>query len=228
MDTAPRLALTAISKSYSDGAVLDGLDLSIAAGEVVAVCGGSGTGKSTMLNISGLLDRPDQGGVHILGHDTGRYSARRRAQMRARHLGFVFQGFHLLEEFDVCENVLIPLRASGGDLAGGRRHAGELLERVGLAHRLHARPTTLSGGEAQRVALCRALINKPQLVLADEPTGNLDPATAALVLQLLLDLARDNNAGVLLVTHAPTIAAAADRQLTLSCGRLHSAEAADV
>lgn len=214
----PRLALAGIHRRFPGTEVLAGLDLALAPGDVLAVRGASGTGKSTLLNIAGLLDRPDAGTIHIDGVAVPpRASAGTRARLRARHIGFVFQGFHLLPEFNVRENVMLPLRDTGGEA----RRADDLLDRVGL-HRLRtAAVTTLSGGEAQRVALCRALVRRPPLILADEPTGNLDPSTADNVLALLLDLARAEHASVLLVTHDPRIAARADHRSELRDGRLH-------
>jgi len=220
--TAERLVLDGIVKCYPGCDVLTGLDLALAPGEVVSVRGASGTGKSTLLNIAGLLDRPDRGRLHLDGQRVDTLSTTRRAQLRARRIGFVFQGFHLLPEFSVLENVLMPTRCGSGALGMAKAKAAALLERVGLAAKTRGPVTTLSGGEAQRVALCRALVTQPGLVLADEPTGNLDPATASIVLELLLELARDHDTSVLLVTHDPDIAARADRRLELRSGTLHA------
>ncbi|MDA3959216.1 MAG: ABC transporter ATP-binding protein [Planctomycetota bacterium] len=216
-----RLSLLGITRSFPGTTVLDGCDLELQIGEVVSVRGASGTGKSTLLNIAGLLDTPNAGSIAIDGTVVpSKASAGLRAGLRAKHIGFVFQGFHLLPEFNVLENVLLPVRANGGNEAD-RQRADALLDRVGLNQRRKAAVQTLSGGEAQRVALCRALVRKPPLILADEPTGNLDPHTADEVLQLLLELAREDGSSVLLVTHDPRIAASADRRSELRDGRLH-------
>ena len=216
-----RITATDISKCFPGVEVLRELALSVAVGEVVAVLGASGTGKSTLLNILGLLDEPDSGYITIDGKRMDQLPAAVRAQHRARSLGFVFQGFHLLPEFDVLENVLMPARCAGGVSRSHRQRAEQLLANVGLAERRHHDVRKLSGGEAQRVALCRAVLLKPPVLLADEPTGNLDPATATIVLQLLLDLARQDGSSVVIVTHDHAVAERADRQLELHDGQLH-------
>ena len=218
-----RLAVTGIRKSYPGLDVLRGLDLAVAAGEVVAIRGQSGTGKSTLLHCLGLLDRPDAGAIAIDGEEATGRSAAATARLRATRIGFVFQAFHLLPEFTARENALLAARTARLPLAEAGVRTAMLFERVGLASRADADVRTLSGGERQRVALCRALLTKPALLLADEPTGNLDPVTAGVVLDQLLGLAKDDGAAVVLVTHDPGIAARADRRLELRDGVLHPA-----
>ena len=215
----PRLAVAGLRKSYPGLTVLTDINLEVAAGEVVAIRGQSGTGKSTLLHCLGLLDKADGGTIKLDGTDLAGLTSAAAAVHRARRIGFVFQAFHLLPEFTVRENVLMSARTAGIPDAGPRADA--LLERVGLGSRGDQAVTTLSGGERQRVALCRALLPRPALLLADEPTGNLDPATADTVLTLLLALARDDGAAIVLVTHDPEVAARADRRLELSAGVLH-------
>ena len=214
-----RLEVLGLKKSYPGLEVLTGVDLAVAAGEVVAIRGQSGTGKSTLLHCLGLLDRADAGVIRLDGQDLAGLTSAAAAGHRARRIGFVFQAFHLLPEFTVRENILMSARTAG--IVDGGPRADDLLARVGLAGRGSQSVTTLSGGERQRVALCRALLPRPALLLADEPTGNLDPATAETVLGLLLDLARADGAAVVLVTHDPLVAARADRRLELAQGRLH-------
>jgi lipoprotein-releasing system ATP-binding protein len=222
MDT--RLVVSGLDKGYPGLPVLAGLDLAVAAGEVVAIRGTSGTGKSTLLHCLGLLDRPDAGSIRLDGDELTRLEGDARARARARRIGFVFQAFHLLPEFDLLENVLMTARTAGLPLAQAEVRARDLLGRVGLETRLRQDVRTLSGGERQRVALCRALLPQPQLLLADEPTGNLDPTTAGVVLDQLLGLARQSQASVVIVTHDPAIAERADRRLMLRDGRLHPVE----
>jgi ABC-type lipoprotein export system ATPase subunit len=219
--TAPRLVVRGLAKSYPGLSVLAGLDLAVGAGEVVAIRGASGTGKSTLLHCLGLLDRPDAGSIRLDGAELTGLSIDARARARAQRIGFVFQAFHLLPEFDVGENVAMSARTSGLALAEGEARSRALLARIGLAGRERSDVRTLSGGERQRVALCRALLPRPALLLADEPTGNLDPATAAVVLDQLLALARGERSAVVIVTHDPAIAARADRRLELRAGQLH-------
>ena len=221
MAGAAGLEVADLAKSYPDLRLLDGLELRVAPGEVVAIRGASGTGKSTLLHCLGLLDRPDRGSIRIAGEEVTALGDRARGRLRARAIGFVFQAFHLLPEFDLLENVLMSARTAGLPLDAARVRARALLARVGLAGRERADVRTLSGGERQRVALCRALLPHPRLLLADEPTGNLDPATAALVLQQLVDLAHQDGASVVVVTHDDAVAARADRRLDLRDGRLH-------
>lgn len=216
----PRLEVSDLAKAYPGLNVLDGLGLSADAGEVVAVRGASGTGKSTLLHCLGLLDRPDRGSIVLDGDDLCRLGESGRTAARARRIGFVFQGFHLLADFSLRENVVMGARTAGLPLAAAHARADELLHRVGLGGR-DGRVDTLSGGERQRVALCRALLPRPALLLADEPTGNLDPATAQVVLGEIVALAKQDGATVLLVTHDSEVAARADRRLELKQGRLH-------
>lgn len=219
-----RLEATGLYRRFGSVQVLDGLDLELGAGECIAVQGASGTGKSTLLNCLGLLDRPDAGSIRFAGLELTNLSDGARARFRATRLGFVFQGFHLLPEFSVLENILMAARAARVPLAAAKRDALQLLARVGLADRAHQQIPTLSGGEAQRVALCRALVLSPDLILADEPTGNLDPGTAAEVLALVLDLVRDLGASAIIVTHSPEVAATANRCLVLHHGQLSDRE----
>jgi lipoprotein-releasing system ATP-binding protein len=214
-----------VTKTYQDGVrrveVLRGIDLAVEAGEMVAIVGPSGSGKSTLLHLLGALDRPDTGAVEIGGQALAVLSGAKIAAFRNRTLGFVFQFHQLLPDFTALENVMLPGRIAGIEprkvLASSRR----LLEEVGLAERLEHFPNQLSGGERQRVALCRALALEPPLLLADEPTGNLDPASGDAVFQLLLDLqARHRTTGIL-VTHNPEIAQRCTRTLRLDGGVLH-------
>jgi len=203
-----------------DICVLDGADLMVDAGETVAVVGRSGAGKSTLLHILGGIDRPDKGSGHILigGGDLYGMSGAKRSRIRATTIGFVFQSYHLLNEMDVLENVMLPAMGIGISSAGNR--AMELLDAVGVADRAHHTPMELSGGEQQRVALARALINNPSIVLADEPTGNLDEETGGTVLDLLFKLTKDSGHALVMVTHSRQIAATCDRTLFLSDGKL--------
>jgi ABC-type lipoprotein export system ATPase subunit len=217
-----RLVVDDLHRAYPGLEVLAGVALTVNAGEVVAIRGASGTGKSTLLHCLGLLEQPDRGSIRLDGEELTTLRVSKRAQRRARAIGFVFQAFNLLPEFDVLENVMMTARTAQLPLAPARARAVGLLESVGLAERRHSRIQTLSGGERQRVALCRALLPKPALLLADEPTGNLDPATAAVVLHQLLDLARSNDSSVVIVTHDPAIADQAGRRLELRAGLLHA------
>jgi ABC-type lipoprotein export system ATPase subunit len=219
MDT--RLMVSHVEKKYPELTVLRDINLSVPAGQVVAIRGASGTGKSTLLHCLGLLDRPTAGSIQLDGVELTTLPDKARAQRRAQHIGFVFQAFHLLPEFSVLENVLMSARTAGLPLSSARTRAQELLHNIGLGDRLKQDVRTLSGGERQRVALCRAVLPQPRLLLADEPTGNLDPATASVVLDYLLQLAKRDNASVIIVTHDSAIAERADRRLTLSDGQLH-------
>ena len=207
-------------------AVLKGAGLAVAASERVAIVGRSGAGKSTLLHVLGGLDRPEAGEVCVNGRPIYRLSQRDRSLLRAREIGFVFQSYHLLPEMDVVENVMLPAMAAGGVSRGRMRaRALELLQQVGLADRATHTPLELSGGEQQRAALARALINDPGLMLADEPTGNLDRNTGAQILDLLFGLARQSGHALVLVTHAPEVAALCDRTLLLEDGMLVAARA---
>ena len=198
--------------------VLDGADLDVEPGEVVAVLGRSGSGKSTLLHLLGGLDRPEAGSVEIAGERLDGAGERRLSALRRRHVGFVFQFFHLLPELSGEANVLLAARVRGAD-RGAERRGRELVDRLGLRHVAESFPHQLSGGEQQRFAIARALVNDPSLVLADEPTGNLDVEAGASVLELLRELAADHRA-VVLVTHETAASAIADRVLRLADGRL--------
>jgi len=218
-------------KSYRDGLrrvdVLRGVDLDLAAGELVAVIGPSGCGKSTLLHLLGTLDRADSGRVEIAGSDPSLLKGARLAAFRNRTIGFVFQFHQLLPDFTALENVMLPGRIAGQDPAAVERRARELLGEVGLEPRLDHFPSQLSGGERQRVALCRALVLEPPLLLADEPTGNLDPASGERVFGLLLELQRRHGTTAVVVTHNPAIARRCARILALRDGLLepHAAPA---
>jgi ABC-type lipoprotein export system ATPase subunit len=212
-----------ISKSYSFGRgtevpVLRGLELRLEATGVTAIRGASGSGKTTLLHLLGGLDRPTGGEVRFEGASTARWTPGQLSRWRNRHVGFVFQSYQLLPELSLLENVALPGWLDRRDV---RETAVSLIERVGLADRAHHRPGELSGGEQQRAALARALVNDPALILADEPTGNLDAANREAVLHLLLDLSRQKKKALVLVTHDDTVAAHADRVFDLSDGRLH-------
>lgn len=228
-DDVPVLHAAGLAKSYRIAhetiEVLRGLDLMLSRGESVAVVGSSGSGKTTMINLLGLLDRPDAGSVSVCGEDALAASGARRADLRNRRLGFVFQFYHLVNELTAFENVLLPARIGAGALGGGawREEASDrartLLARVGLTGRERHRPQQLSGGERQRVAIARALVLEPDVVFCDEPTGNLDPRTARGVQDLLFEVASSRRA-MLLVTHDEGFARRCSRVLRLTEGRL--------
>jgi lipoprotein-releasing system ATP-binding protein len=221
------LDVSGLVKSYAapGGAlsVIRGADLSIARGEMVAITGASGVGKSTLLHVLGGLDRFDAGTITIDGAALDRMSDDERVRFRNAHVGFVFQFHHLLPEFTAVENVEMPLFIAGRPAAERRERAAMLLDRVGLAERAEHRPGALSGGEQQRVAVARALACRPTLLLADEPTGNLDEATAAELLQLIRDMHREYGLTSVIVTHNSSLAAACDRIVRLEGGRLADA-----
>lgn len=227
-DTTPRdavLELSGIAKTYNQGKqsevrVLDGVSLRVAAGEVVALVAPSGAGKSTLLHIAGLLDTPDAGTVRIGGEDMTARSDRRRTLTRRSEVGFIYQFHHLLPEFSALENIVLPQLANGVPRRDAQARAEDLLTRVGIAPRASHRPAALSGGEQQRVAFCRALANAPKLLLADEPTGNLDPATSDQVFAALMELVRDTGLAAVIATHNPELAARMDRTVRLDNGRL--------
>ena len=220
----PLFRLSGIVRRFAQGRtvleVLRGVDLSIDVGELVALVGPSGAGKSTLLHIAGLLERPDAGEVLLDGAPCSRLDDGRRTAIRRLQMGFVYQYHHLLPEFSALENVTLPqlIAERGGDAARQRSQA--LLEQLGLGGRLQHRPGQLSGGEQQRVAIARALANCPRLLLADEPTGNLDPQTAGEVFDMLLTLAREAGLAAVIATHNPQLAARMDRTVELRDGRL--------
>ena len=219
------LALAGIEKGYHLGGpneirVLNGIDLTLARGEVCALVAPSGAGKSTLLHIAGLLDTPDAGTVTMDGHDLTGQSDRTRTRARRERVGFIYQFHHLLPEFTAAENIVLPQLAAGTAAPDARARALDLLERVGLAHRAGHRPAEMSGGEQQRTAFCRALANAPGLLLADEPTGNLDPATSDTVFGALMTLVRETGMAALIATHNLELAGRMDRTLRLENGRL--------
>ncbi len=220
----PVLALAGIGRGFRQGRaelrVLEGAELSLAEGEIVALVGPSGAGKSTLLHIAGLLERPDQGEIRIGGEACGGLSDDRRTAIRRKFLGFVYQYHHLLPEFSAAENIVLPQMIAGVAKRAARARARDLLERMGLGPRADHRPGQLSGGEQQRVAMARALANSPRLLLADEPTGNLDPATAERVFDELLSLVRGAGLAALVATHNPDLARRMDRIVRLVGGRL--------
>lgn len=220
----PALHLAGVHRRFRSGdswlSVLRGVDLVVEPGEVVALIGPSGAGKSTLLQISGLLEQPDAGQVLIDGYHAADLGDRERTRLRREHLGFVYQYHHLLPEFSALENVAMPLRIAGASRKMATDQARILLERVGLGERLEHRPAQLSGGEQQRVAICRGIANGPRLLLADEPTGNLDPATADTVFRMLLEVVRETGLAALIATHNPGLTTRMDRAVRLQNGVL--------
>src|SRR5687768_3998636 len=204
--------------------VLNGVNLAVARGEMIAVVGASGAGKSTLLHVLGALDRPDRGEVVIGGQSLSNRTDDELAAIRNRAVGFVFQFHHLLREFSALENVMMPLRIAGKDVASARARASDLLARVGLSHRIEHRPNELSGGEQQRTAVARALALDPSIFLADEPSGNLDHTNAELLHDLLATLARDLEIAMVVVTHNRSLARRADRALQMEDGVLQEAD----
>ena len=232
-DSPPLLAATGLQKSYRKHAVvtevLKGVDLSVNAGEFLSVIGNSGSGKSTLLHLLGTLDRPDEGRIHLEGRRIDDLSADKRDKLRNQTFGFIFQFYHLLPELTALENVLMPMMISHSVLGWFahrselRHRAMEMLDRVGLGHRLTHRPREMSGGEMQRAAIARALINRPRVLLADEPTGNLDAENGTEIVRLLRDLNRQDGLTIIMVTHNMDILSATDRVVRLVAGRVEGA-----
>ncbi|MEX3316022.1 ABC transporter ATP-binding protein [Sulfitobacter sp. PS-8MA] len=221
----PILRLGGISKAYNPGKpnevhVLRGIDLEVAAGEVVALVAPSGAGKSTLLHIAGLLDTADSGRVEIAGDDLTGQSDRKRTGVRRADVGFIYQFHHLLPEFTALENIVLPQLANGVARSAAEARGRALLAEVGIAERADHRPAAMSGGEQQRVAFCRALANEPRLLLADEPTGNLDPTTSDQVFGALMALVRSTGLAAVIATHNLDLAARMDRQIRLEAGQL--------
>ena len=218
----PLIRVSHLFKSVQDSSgtldILRDIDFTLSARETAAIVGASGSGKSTLLSIMAGLDTPSRGTVWLAGQDLFTLDEDARAQWRARHLGFVFQSFQLLSHLTALENVMLPLELSG--VAGARSAARDMLERVGLGQRLNHTPRVLSGGEQQRVALARAFVVQPDILLADEPTGSLDHATGAQVMDLMLDLNRERGTTLVLVTHDSALAARCDRRLQIDAGQL--------
>lgn len=213
-----------IYKTFSSGGetlnILNGVQLSLKAGETISVTGESGSGKSTLLHIMGGLDTTDSGSVNIDGVDITKLDETSLSELRNKKIGFIFQSHYLLEEFDAVENVMLPFLMNNYNKNEARKKAVELLVKVGLGERLHHHPSKMSGGERQRVAIARAFMNEPPLILADEPTGNLDNKNAERVVELLFDLSRERGHALVIVTHSPTIAAMSDLRYVLRGGLL--------
>jgi lipoprotein-releasing system ATP-binding protein len=219
------LEVSDLTKTYNAGKpgevrVLQGVSLAVKPGEVVGLVAPSGAGKSTLLHIAGLLDTPDAGHVAIGGTDMTNLSDRKRTAVRRETVGFIYQFHHLLPEFNALENIVLPQLANGVSDSAAHARALDLLDRVGIADRASHRPAALSGGEQQRVAFCRALANEPALLLADEPTGNLDPDTSDQVFDALMGLVRDTGLAAVIATHNLALAARMDRQVRLTAGTL--------
>ena len=213
-----------ITKSFTIGKhrveVLKGVDLQVSRGEWVALLGASGSGKTTLLDIIGTISRPDSGSLSLDGRDLIRISPRELVGFRRQNIGFVFQAYHMLPELNICENVMLPALMGNQPKKKVRERARELLERVGLSHRMNHRANELSGGEQQRAAIARALMNSPRLLLADEPTGNLDSVTGSGILELFKEFHAERSMTIVMVTHDRSVAALADRTVELRDGRL--------
>ncbi len=227
------LEATGLTRRFTGGdgsqfTVLADLDFAVAPGEFVAIVGASGSGKSTLLHLLGSLDRPDSGDVTLEGVSYSSLSMRELARLRNTRIGFVFQFHHLLRDFTALENTAMPLLISGVDAGEATARAAAMLEQVGVAHRARSRVTLLSGGEQQRVALARALVHRPAVLLADEPTGNLDPPTADRLHALLVEQVRQSGTALVAVTHNRELAELADRVLTMEAGHLRDARAREL
>jgi len=227
-DQVPVLQARGLGKTYLDAGgaltVLHDVDLTVRAGQSVAVMGASGAGKSTLLHLLGGLDAASHGEVWVDGRSLTGLGERERSRLRNQSLGFIYQFHHLLDEFTACENIAMPLLIGGMAPAGAGQAADAMLDRLGLAARGHHKPGQLSGGERQRVAIGRALVTRPRCILADEPTGNLDPHTAEQVFQQLVEVCRERGGGLVVVTHNPQLARLLDRRLTLADGSLTDAD----
>jgi len=225
----PLLTITGLTRTYVTGdrtlEVLKGVDVQVMPGEVVGLIGPSGSGKSSLLHAAGLLERPNAGEIRIDGEDVGGLDERGRTRLRLAKIGFIYQFHHLLPEFDARDNVALPMRMAGRSQSEARQRASEMLGRLGLAERLTHQPGQLSGGEQQRVAIARALANQPRLLLADEPTGNLDPTTSQTVFQALHDLVRETGVGALIATHNMELAGHMDRVFAIRDGHLEERKA---
>ena len=226
---SPVLSLRGVTRTYTTGqgglTVLKGVDLDIFPGELVGLIGPSGSGKSSLLHAAGLLERPTSGEVRIDGEDVGQLDERARTRLRLSRVGFVYQFHHLLPEFDARDNVALPMRIAGYSLDQARARAEEALDALGLAERTLHQPAQMSGGEQQRVALARALANRPRLLLADEPTGNLDPATSQTVFEALQKLVKETGVAALIATHNMELAGHMDRVFALKDGHLEERQA---
>ncbi|MDP3657461.1 MAG: ABC transporter ATP-binding protein [Brevundimonas sp.] len=220
----PVLSVRGVTRTYETASggltVLKGVDLDVMPGEVVGLIGPSGSGKSSLLHAAGLLERPTSGEIRIDGEDVGGLPERARTHIRLARIGFVYQFHHLLAEFDARDNVALPLRIAGVGQVQARERAGEVLTALGLGERLTHQPAQMSGGEQQRVAVARALANRPRLLLADEPTGNLDPATSQTVFEALHRLVKDTGVAALIATHNMELAGHMDRVFALKDGHL--------
>jgi ABC-type lipoprotein export system ATPase subunit len=223
-DSAPILIAQGIKKAYAIGdrrlEVLRGVDVTVSRGEFLALRGSSGAGKSTLLHLFGGLDLPDSGSIEVLNHRLTSMGGNDLARFRNQRIGFIFQAYHLLPELTALENVLLSARIARTSYAKAQSNARSLLERVGLGSRLDHRPSQLSGGEQQRVGIARALVNEPQLILADEPTGNLDTSTGREVMDILLNLRAERNATLIIATHDLGLASKAERVIMLTDGRI--------
>lgn len=229
MNNPSPLVLSGLSKAYPQGngrllRVLRGVDFELSPGKVTALLGISGTGKSTLLHIAGLLEKPDDGDVMILGQSTRRLSTTQSTVLRRSHIGFVFQFHNLLPEFTVLENVMLPQQINGTSTIEAKIRARDLLGRLLLQDHTHKMPQQLSGGQQQRVAIARALANRPKVLLADEPTGNLDPTNAMLVFQMLLAAAHEEGTAALIATHNDHLSSGSDRVVRLENGMISEVE----